>query len=184
MSKIENTFGFWDFILVFIFILSVFLVISYFRKNNRENFANICKDNNNQCRKKAALGECASNINYMLKNCRKSCLQCSSSLPDNSKCVDDHKLCAYWASKDQCNKNALYMKNFCKKSCNVCGPSEISNRSERSVSPSRSNDSYRSDSPSRRSYDGNNKFRKNDKIKRPSGRKNKSGKRNSPLKKK
>ncbi len=38
---------------------------------------NECKDNNFECARWAATGECLSNPQFMLQNCKKSCQKCT-----------------------------------------------------------------------------------------------------------
>merc|ERR1712080_341974 len=54
-----------------------------------------CVDDNTSCAGWAQIGECQKNPDYMLKSCRKSCNQCSTT---SSKCVDKNTSCPQWAS--------------------------------------------------------------------------------------
>merc|ERR1712080_408842 len=60
-----------------------------------------CVDDNTSCAGWAQIGECQKNPDYMLKSCRKSCNQCSTT---SSKCVDKNTSCPQWASGGHCAK--------------------------------------------------------------------------------
>jgi len=77
-----------------------------------------CVDDNTSCPGWAQSGECQKNPGYMLKSCRKSCNQCSTT---SSKCVDKNTSCRVWASGGYCGTRPDYMHKNCAKSCNVCG---------------------------------------------------------------
>jgi len=89
-----------------------------------------CRDDNTGCAGWAARGECQKNPGYMLKSCRKSCKQCSTTTkptPTPSKCVDKNAQCSSWARGGECTKNPGYMHPNCAKSCNTCGTTPTTN---------------------------------------------------------
>jgi len=97
-----------------------------------------CVDKNARCDEWTVDGQCSSNPDYMLENCKLSCNVCESEgddqvSPNPSPCVDNNNRCAEWAAGDQCSSNPDYMLENCKLSCNVC---EIEGDDQLSPTPS------------------------------------------------
>ncbi|KAG2433234.1 hypothetical protein HXX76_008304 [Chlamydomonas incerta] len=74
-----------------------------------------CTDNNDNCFYWASTGECGKTSDYMLANCRRSCLEC-----EPSECADYNDNCEYWAGTGECDNNPGYMLQYCQPSCNAC----------------------------------------------------------------
>ncbi|XP_042893189.1 putative tyrosinase-like protein tyr-3 [Penaeus japonicus] len=78
-----------------------------------------CLDDHIYCAFWANAGECASNRNFMLRFCRRSCLSCLSA-GSNPQCQDQSTHCQFWADSGQCVTNPRYMLEKCKKACKLC----------------------------------------------------------------
>merc|ERR1711997_61882 len=75
-----------------------------------------CEDAKTQCPYWAGKNYCNEKfVNYMKKNCKKSCGLCP-------KCEDiNAQSCPTWAARNYCNeKYVSYMKKNCRKSCGLC----------------------------------------------------------------
>jgi len=68
-----------------------------------------CTDKNTNCAYWARYGYCTKSADYMMKNCRKSCL-----------CKDTNQYCSSWARSGECTKNPGWMGKNCPVSCNTC----------------------------------------------------------------
>ncbi|KAI8781987.1 cysteine-rich venom protein LIO1 [Biomphalaria glabrata] len=96
-----------------------------------------CNDKAGGCAAWAKNGQCQSNPNYMLKDCKKSCDVCKAKGGsvnqggedkggsvnqggEDGDCNDNAGGCAAWAKDGQCQINPKYMLKNCKKSCDVC----------------------------------------------------------------
>ncbi|XP_005104709.2 zinc metalloproteinase nas-15 [Aplysia californica] len=73
-----------------------------------------CVDSNHNCQSWYNTGQCTSNPNWMIPNCRKACKKC-----DDGTCKNffDDKQCEIWAQKLECISNSVWMAKHCAKSC-------------------------------------------------------------------
>uniref|UniRef100_A0A0B6ZGJ8 Metalloendopeptidase n=1 Tax=Arion vulgaris TaxID=1028688 RepID=A0A0B6ZGJ8_9EUPU len=73
-----------------------------------------CKNTNPTCEKWAVGGECETNPQYMIANCRKACNKCDDG---NCKNFYDDVQCQIWAQKLECLTNGDWMGKHCAKAC-------------------------------------------------------------------
>ena len=78
-------------------------------------FAGCTDKHDRECRKWAQQGECDNNPNFMLHECRASCMVCQS-----QHCHDKQEACATWAEAGECLRNHDFMLTECPFSCGVC----------------------------------------------------------------
>ena len=91
-----------------------------------------CMDADAQCGAWAQAGQCDTNAEWMLANCRLSCSACQpaaaaptteleTSMP--APCVDsDAEQCPRWKANGDCASNSEWMLANCRLSCGVCKP--------------------------------------------------------------
>ena len=80
-----------------------------------------CEDLVEDCEARAARGECVMNVEWMLRNCKKSCNQCLS-----SECKDNIRDCKFWLKRDPtaCQANPAFMNVYCPRTCKICTAEE------------------------------------------------------------
>ena len=91
-----------------------------------------CMDTDAQCGAWAQAGQCDTNAEWMLANCRLSCTACQPAAaapttgPETTMpapCVDsDAEQCPQWKAKGDCASNSEWMLANCRLSCGVCNP--------------------------------------------------------------
>eukprot|EP00536_Pseudo-nitzschia_multiseries_P015725 jgi/Psemu1/312388/fgenesh1_kg.940_\ len=108
--------------------------------SSKESLRVTCSDGDERCEDWARQGECQSNPQYMLVDCRKSCKSCISLHPgdepqvaypktrsdakDNvenlKRCTNKHSECTHWWAVGECDKNPQFMKTECSAACQTC----------------------------------------------------------------
>ncbi|KAK3095013.1 hypothetical protein FSP39_009149 [Pinctada imbricata] len=87
-----------------------------------------CEDlyKDGKCKDWADNGDCLTSVDWMNKNCKKSCGQCGKEKKPKTGtvvCKDDHSdigECEKWARKGECKINKAWMNKNCKKTCKFC----------------------------------------------------------------
>ncbi|CAJ0949733.1 unnamed protein product, partial [Mesorhabditis belari] len=67
----------------------------------------------------ALQGECTSNPDFMICNCRVSCAVCKPTNHPLGACMDYHNQCSIWAQRGDCSRNP-WMEENCRSSCQTC----------------------------------------------------------------
>jgi len=75
------------------------------------------------CEVLAAQGNCSTNYNFMIANCRQSCTRCKAFDYGRPKCVNanfNDSVCNAWATAGECTKNPVFMMTNCYMACTQC----------------------------------------------------------------
>ncbi|XGW14208.1 hypothetical protein V3C99_000492 [Haemonchus contortus] len=91
-------------------------------------FENVnCYNDDPCCDAWARQGECAVNLAYMNRYCKRSCRLCTNPTDNRPGCHDRHLSCAFWRAQNYCTRRRQWMAENCQASCGWCnmGPQQL-----------------------------------------------------------